>query len=84
MATPGHGFHPLKAQQFRSIPNLQDVPRQGRTPYRRPILARRITPNSDFDWSACRYTTHVNRSALTRAETITSMLVGWFSCRRME
>jgi hypothetical protein len=29
---PGHGFHPLKARQSRSIPNLQDVHRQGRTP----------------------------------------------------
>ena len=27
----GHGFHPLKARRFRSIPNLQDVHRQGRT-----------------------------------------------------
>jgi hypothetical protein len=29
---PGHGFHPLKARQSRSIPNLQDVHHQGRTP----------------------------------------------------
>jgi hypothetical protein len=29
----GHSFHPLKARQSRSIPNLQDVHRQGRTPY---------------------------------------------------
>ena len=28
----GHGFHPLNARQPRSIPNLQDVHRQGRTP----------------------------------------------------
>jgi acetolactate synthase-1/2/3 large subunit len=28
----GHGFHPLKARRSRSIPNLQDVHRQGRTP----------------------------------------------------
>ena len=28
----GHGFHPLKARQPRSIPNLQSVHRQGRTP----------------------------------------------------
>ena len=30
----GHGFHPLKARQPRSIPNLQSVHRQGRTPSR--------------------------------------------------
>ena len=36
----GHGFHPLKARQRRSIPNLQTVHRQGRTPHRRPILTR--------------------------------------------
>jgi hypothetical protein len=29
---PGHGFHPLKARQSQSIPNLQDVHREGRTP----------------------------------------------------
>jgi hypothetical protein len=28
----GHGFHPLKARQPRSIPKLQSVHRQGRTP----------------------------------------------------
>ena len=28
----GHGFHPLKARQRRSIPNLQTVHRHGRTP----------------------------------------------------
>jgi hypothetical protein len=28
----GHGFHPLKARQFPSIPNLQSVHRQGRIP----------------------------------------------------
>jgi hypothetical protein len=28
----GHGFHPLKARQRRSIPNLQAVHRQGRIP----------------------------------------------------
>jgi hypothetical protein len=28
----GHGFHPLKARQSRSIPNLQSVHSQGRTP----------------------------------------------------
>ena len=33
----GHGFHPLKAQHSRSIPNLQDVHRQGRTPIRGQI-----------------------------------------------
>jgi hypothetical protein len=27
----GHGFHPLKARRSRSIPNPQDVHRQGRT-----------------------------------------------------
>jgi hypothetical protein len=26
-AVPGHGLHPLKARQPRSIPNLQDVHR---------------------------------------------------------
>ena len=30
-AVPGHGFHPLKARQYRSIPNLQTVHRQGRS-----------------------------------------------------
>ena len=33
-AVLGHGFHPLKARQRRSIPNLQTVHRQGRTPSR--------------------------------------------------
>jgi len=28
----GHGFHPLKARQRRSIPYLQTVHRQGRIP----------------------------------------------------
>jgi hypothetical protein len=27
------GFHPLKARESRSIPNLQDVHRQGRTAF---------------------------------------------------
>jgi hypothetical protein len=31
-AVLGHGFHPLKARQPRSIPKLQSVHRQGRTP----------------------------------------------------
>jgi hypothetical protein len=31
-AVLGHGFHPLKARQRRSIPNLQTVHRQGRIP----------------------------------------------------
>jgi hypothetical protein len=31
-AVLGHGFHPLKARQRRSIPNLQTVHRHGRTP----------------------------------------------------
>ena len=31
-AVLGHGFHPLKARQCRSIPNLQTVHCQGRTP----------------------------------------------------
>ena len=31
-AVLGHGFHPLKARQLRSIHNLQSVHRQGRTP----------------------------------------------------
>jgi hypothetical protein len=39
----GHGLHPLKARRSRSIPNLQAVHRQGRTPDRRPKIARRIT-----------------------------------------
>ena len=38
-AVRGHGFHPLKARQRRSIPNLQTVHRHGRIPYRRPNLA---------------------------------------------
>ena len=33
-AVLGHGFHPLKARQPSSIPNLQSVHRQGRTPAR--------------------------------------------------
>ena len=37
-AVPGHGFHPLKARQSRSIPNLQDVHRQGRTAERGQML----------------------------------------------
>src|ERR1700722_13079386 len=32
-AVLGHGFHPLKARQRRSILNLQTVHRQGRIPY---------------------------------------------------
>ena len=32
VAMLGHGFHPLKARQSRSISNLQSVHRQGRTP----------------------------------------------------
>ena len=31
-AVLGHGFHPLKARQRRSIPNLQTVHRHGRIP----------------------------------------------------
>jgi hypothetical protein len=31
-AVLGHGFHPLKARQPWSIPNLLSVHRQGRTP----------------------------------------------------
>ena len=42
-AVPGHGFHPLKARQRRSILNLQTVHSQGRIPYRRQIW----TPLSD-------------------------------------
>jgi hypothetical protein len=38
-----HGFHPLKARQSRSIPNLQDVHRQGRTPARSELLIRRLS-----------------------------------------
>jgi len=34
---PGHGFHPLKARLSWSIPNPQDVHRQGRTPIRGQI-----------------------------------------------
>jgi hypothetical protein len=33
-AVLGHGLHPLKARRSRSIPNLQAVDRQGRTPQR--------------------------------------------------
>jgi hypothetical protein len=33
-AALGHGSHPLKARQCRSIPNPQTVHRQGRTPTR--------------------------------------------------
>jgi hypothetical protein len=33
----GHGFHPLKARQSRSIPNLQTVHRQGRIPRRQRL-----------------------------------------------
>jgi hypothetical protein len=32
-AVLGHGFHPLKARQRRSIPNLQTVHRHGRIPF---------------------------------------------------
>jgi hypothetical protein len=34
-AVLGHGFHPLKARQRRSIPNLQTVHRHGRIPLKR-------------------------------------------------
>jgi hypothetical protein len=37
-AVVGHGFHPLKARQPRSIPNLKSVHRQGRTPAARQKL----------------------------------------------
>jgi hypothetical protein len=36
-AVLGHGFHPLKARQSRSIPNLQTVHRQGRIPRRQRL-----------------------------------------------
>jgi hypothetical protein len=36
-AVLGHGFHPLKARQRRSIPNLQIVHRQGRIPHSGPL-----------------------------------------------
>ena len=38
-AVLGHGFHPLKAQQRRSIPNLQTVHRHGRIPIEAKSLA---------------------------------------------
>jgi len=41
-AVLGHGFHPLKARQRRSILNLQTVHRHGRIPIKR----RRFTPAS--------------------------------------
>ena len=37
-AVLGHGFHPLKARQRRSIPNLQTVHRHGRIPFTRQFL----------------------------------------------
>jgi hypothetical protein len=42
----GHGFHPLKAWRSRSIPNLQDVHRQGRTRWVsfKPALTAAIGP----------------------------------------
>ena len=36
-AVLGHGFHPLKARQRRSISNLQTVHRHGRIPIRGQI-----------------------------------------------
>jgi putative ABC transport system substrate-binding protein len=38
-AVLGHGFHPLKARQRRSIPNLQTVHRHGRIPHRDLFVA---------------------------------------------
>jgi hypothetical protein len=42
---PGHGFHPLKARLSWSIPNPQDVHRQGRT----PSGGQNCTPNNMHD-----------------------------------
>src|SRR5215211_8877803 len=42
-AVLGHGFHPLKARQPRSIPNLRSVHRQGRTPVAKLALAQGAT-----------------------------------------
>src|SRR3984885_3249017 len=36
----GHGFHPLKARQRRSIPNLQGVHRHGPIPIRLKFLTK--------------------------------------------
>jgi hypothetical protein len=36
-AVLGHGFHPLKARQRQSIPNLQTVHGHGRIPIRGQI-----------------------------------------------
>ena len=46
-AVLGHGFHPLKARQLRSIPNLQPVHRQGRT----PVDVTKIDRNDPDVWS---------------------------------
>ena len=45
-AVLGHGFHPLKARQARSIPNLRSVHRQGRTPY--VEMAKRLHQGSRY------------------------------------
>ena len=50
-AVLGHGFHPLKARQRRSIPNLQAVHRQGRIPSRDIVQSKlcrsNVTPRGD-------------------------------------
>jgi len=47
----GHGLRPPRARQSRSIPNLQDVHRQGRTPVslRHPISKRRDAMAQCYD-----------------------------------
>src|SRR5580693_6297973 len=48
-AVLGHGFHPLKARQSRSIPNLQTVHRQGRIPAWRHSMSIHVCPGGDVD-----------------------------------
>ena len=48
-AVLSHGFHPLKARQRRSIPNLQTVHRQGRIPRR---VSSRVSTFAAVRWPA--------------------------------
>src|SRR6266566_2500925 len=47
----GHGFHPWKARQPRSIPNPRPVHCQGRTPQRPPRWHSICQPECQFDQS---------------------------------
>ena len=63
----GHGFHPLKARQSPSIPNLQDVHRQGRTPA--PELSHRRLGQSRLA-TTWRFLLVLRRRALANADAL--------------